>query len=121
VRKKERYIVGLDVGSAKTCVLIGELEEDRVKFLGLGAAESKGLRKGLIVNLDAAVSSIRRAIEEAEGVAGVPVESALVGVAGSHVRGVNSRGGISLGHRPRDIERDDVRRAIDAARGITLP
>lgn len=119
--KKERYIVGLDVGSAKTCALIGELEDDRVKFLGLGAAESKGLRKGLIVNLDAAVSSIRRAIEEAEGVAGVPVESALVGVAGSHVRGVNSRGGISLGHRPRDIERDDVRRAVDAARGITLP
>jgi cell division protein FtsA len=119
--KKERYIVGLDVGSAKTCALIGELEEERVKFLGLGAAESRGLRKGLIVNLDAAVSSIRRAIEEAEGVAGVPVESALVGVAGSHVRGVNSRGGISLGHRPRDIERDDVRRAVDAARNITLP
>ncbi len=119
--KKERYIVGLDVGSAKTCALIGELEEERVKFLGLGAAESRGLRKGLIVNLDAAVSSIRRAIEEAEGVAGVPVESALVGVAGSHVRGVNSRGGISLGHRARDIERDDVRRAVDAARGITLP
>lgn len=121
MNKKDRYIVGLDVGSAKTCALIGELEDDRVKFLGLGAAESKGLRKGLIVNLDATVSSIRRAVEEAEGVAGLPVESALVGVAGSHVRGVNSRGGISLGNRPRDIERDDVRRAVDAARAITLP
>ena len=87
----------------------------------MGAAESKGLRKGLIVNLDAAATSIRRAIEEAEGVAGVPVERAIVGVAGSHVRGVNSRGGITLGHRPRDIKRDDVRRAVDAARDITLP
>ncbi len=119
--KKDRYIVGLDIGSTKTCALIGELEDDHVKFLALGAAESKGLRKGLIVNLDSTVSSIRRALEEAEDLAGVPVESALVGVAGSHVRGLNSRGGISLGHRPRDIERDDVRRAIDAARGISLP
>jgi cell division protein FtsA len=92
-----------------------------VRFLALGAAESKGLRKGLIVNLDATVSSIRRAVEEAEGVCNVPVESALIGVAGNHVRGVNSRGGIALGTRPRDIEREDVRRAIDAARNITLP
>src|SRR5256886_6098310 len=64
--------------------------------------ESKGLRKGLIVNLDSTVSSIRRAVEEAEGVANVPVEEALIGVAGNHVRGVNSRGGITLGQRPRD-------------------
>ena len=119
--KKDRYIVGLDIGSTKTCALIAEVEEERVKFLALGAAESKGLRKGLIVNLDSTVSSIRRAVEEAEGVANVPVESAVIGVAGSHVRGVNSRGGVTLGNRSRDIERDDVRRAIDAARNITLP
>ena len=119
--KKDRYIVGLDIGSTKTCALIGEQEDELVKFIALGAAESRGLRKGLIVNLDAAVSSIRRAVEEAEGVAGVPVESALVGVAGGHVRGVNSRGGITLGQRPRDIQREDVRRAVDAARAITLP
>ncbi len=119
--KKERYLVALDIGSTKTCALMGELEDDTVKFVSLGAAESKGLRKGLIVNLDAAVSSIRRALEEAESVAGVPVESALVGVAGSHIRGVNSRGGITLGHRPRDIDREDVRRAVEAARNITLP
>ena len=119
--KKDRYIVGLDVGSTKTCALIAEIDEEQVKFLALGAAESKGLRKGLIVNLDSTVSSIRRAVEEAEGVANVPVESAVIGVAGSHVRGVNSRAGITLGHRPRDIERDDVRRAVDAARNITLP
>jgi cell division protein FtsA len=119
--KKDKYLVGLDIGSTKTCVLIAELAEDQVKFLALGAAESKGLRKGSIVNLDAAVSSIRRAVEEAEGVSGVPVESAIIGVAGSHVRGINSRGGVTLGNRARDIERDDVRRAVDAARNISLP
>ncbi|HUN63044.1 MAG TPA: cell division protein FtsA [Candidatus Sulfotelmatobacter sp.] len=119
--KKDKYLVGLDIGSTKTCVLLAEMEEERVRFLALGAAESKGLRKGLIVNLDSTVSSIRRAVEEAESVANVPVESAVIGVAGSHVRGVNCQGGASLGPRPRDIERDDVRRAIDNARNISLP
>ena len=119
--KRDKYVIGLDIGSTKTCVLIAEIDQEQVKFLGLGAAESKGLRKGLIVNLDSTVSSIRRAVEEAESVANVPVESAVIGVAGNHVRGVNSRGGITLGPRQRDIEREDVRRAIDAARNISLP
>ncbi len=120
--KKERHIVALDIGSTKTCALIGELDDDGgVKFAALGAAESKGWRKGQIVNLDLAVSSIRRAVEEAESIVSVPVESALIGVAGTHVRGVNSRGGITMGTRPRDVQRDDVRRAIEAARGVTLP
>ena len=119
--KKDRYIIGLDVGSTKTCALIAEVDGEQVRFLALGAAESKGLRKGLIVNLDSTVSSIRRAVEEAEGVANVPVEAAVIGVAGGHVRGVNSRGGVTLGNRARDIERDDVRRAVDAARNIALP
>jgi cell division protein FtsA len=121
MNRKDRYVVGLDIGSSKTCALIAEIDDEQVRFLGLGAAESKGLRKGLIVNLDSTVSSIRRAVEEAESVANVPVESAVIGVAGNHVRGVNSRGGITLGSRARDIERDDVRRAIDAARNISLP
>ncbi|HLW82328.1 MAG TPA: cell division protein FtsA [Candidatus Acidoferrales bacterium] len=121
--KKDRYIVGLDIGSTKTCALVGEMEEQGsgAKFAGLGAAESKGWRKGQIVNLELAVSSIRRAVEEAENIVGVPVESALIGIAGSHVRGVNSRGGIALGQRPRDIHRDDVRRCVEAAKNVTLP
>jgi cell division protein FtsA len=120
--RKERHIVALDIGSTKTCALIGEQADDgSVKFAALGAAESKGWRKGQIVNLDLAASSIRRAIEEAEAIVGVPVESAVVGVAGTHVRGVNSRGGITVGAKPRDIQREDVRRAIEAARGVTLP
>ncbi len=120
--KKDRYLVGLDIGSAKTCALVGEIEDEGgVKFAALGAAESKGWRKGQIVNLDLAVSSIRRAVEEAENIVGVPVESALIGIAGGHVRGVNSRGGIVLGQRPRDIGRDDVRRAVEAAKNVSLP
>ena len=119
--KKDKYLVALDVGSTKTCAVISEVDEAGVKFVAMGAAESKGLRKGLIANIGATATSIRRAIEEAEGVAGVPVERAIAGVAGSHVRGVNSRGGITLGHRARDINRDDVRHAVDAARNITLP
>ena len=116
--KKEKYLVALDVGSTKTCAIISELTETGVKFLAMGAAESKGLRKGLIANISAAAASVRRAIEEAENVAGVPVERVIAGVAGGHVRGVNSRGGITLGHRPRDINRDDVHHAVDAARNI---
>lgn len=120
--KKDHYVVGLDIGSTKTCALVGEMDDDGgVKFLALGAAESKGWRKGQIVNLDLAVSSIRRAVEEAEAVVGVPVESAVIGVAGAYVRGLNSRGGVTLGQRARDIEREDVRRAVEAARNVTLP
>jgi cell division protein FtsA len=120
--KKERHIVALDIGSTKTCALIGEQDDDgSLKFAAFGAAESKGWRKGQIVNLDLAVSSIRRAVEEAETITGVPVESAMIGVAGAHVRGVNSRGGMTVASRPRDVQRDDVRRAIEAARGVTLP
>jgi cell division protein FtsA len=119
--KKDRYLVALDIGSTKTCAVIADMEEGTPKFLAMGAAESKGSRKGLIVNLDAAVSSIRRALEEAENVVGVAVETAIVGVAGSHIRGINSRGGVVLSARPRDIEREDVRRAVDAARAVSLP
>jgi cell division protein FtsA len=120
--KKDRFVVGLDIGSTKTCALVGQMEDEGgVRFAALGAAESKGWRKGQIVNLELAVSSIRRAVEEAETIVGVPVESALIGVAGGHVRGVNSRGGITLGQRPRDIGREDVRRAVEAARNVSMP
>jgi cell division protein FtsA len=119
--KKDKYLVALDVGSTKTCAIISEVDDSGAKFISLGAAESKGLRKGLIANLGATASSIRCAIEEAEGVAHVPVERVIVGVAGSHIRGVNSRGGITLGRHARDIDREDIRRAVDAARSITLP
>lgn len=119
--RKDRFIVGMDIGTTKTCALIVEPQADSLRFVALGAVESRGWRRGQIVNLDLAVTSIRRAVEAAEVEAGFPVESALIGLAGSHVRGITSRGGISLGRRPRDVQRDDVRRAVEAARGISLP
>jgi cell division protein FtsA len=119
--KKERYIVGLDIGSTKTCVLVGEpVNGELLNFVALGAADSKGWRKGQIVNLDLAISSIRNAVSEAENVVGVPLESAIIGVAGGHVKGVNSRGGVTVGTRPRDIQKEDVRRGIEAARNLKL-
>lgn len=119
--KKERYITAIDIGSAKTCALMAEADETTLKFVSLGVAESKGLRKGQIVNIDAAATAVRHAVEEAESGAGVPVETAVIGVAGGHVRGVNSRGGVSLGGHGRDVLKEDVRRAVEAARNITLP
>ena len=135
--KKSNIVVGVDIGSTKVCVLIAgtRLPDERaagkslaidagqpvLECLGVGVADSKGLRKGLIVNLEAAKVAVERALEQAEDIAGVAVESALVGVAGAHIRGVNSRGGITLGQRPRDVQKDDMQRAIESARGVTLP
>jgi cell division protein FtsA len=140
--KKANIVVGVDIGSTKVCVLIGgmRLADDAhstqpaqagkppsngggpvLDCLGVGVADSKGLRKGLIVNLEAAKVAVERAMEQAEDIAGVAVESALVGVAGAHIRGVNSRGGITLGQRPRDVQREDMQRAIESARGVTFP
>lgn len=121
MKQPERYLAGLDLGSSKICVLVCEIEDNRVHLRGLGVAESRGFRKGALVSLEAAVSALREALESAEAQAGVPIESALIGVAGSHIKGIHSRGGITLGHRPREVALEDVRRAIEAARAVSLP
>jgi cell division protein FtsA len=122
---KGHTIVGLDLGSVKTCALVCKPnEEGKLEVAGLGVAESKGWRKGLIVNLDLAGLAVKKALEAAEAAAGVSVDSAYVGVAGAHIKGVNSRGAITLGKTPtaaREVEREDVRRVIRTAQGITLP
>ncbi len=123
--RKDRYIVGLDLGSTKTCALVCQPgEQGRPEVAGLGVAESKGWRKGVIVNLDLMVMALKKAVEAAEHAAGVPVESASVGVAGPHIKGVNSRGALTLGKTEtatREVTRDDIRRVIHTAQGITLP
>jgi cell division protein FtsA len=122
---KGHTIVGLDLGSVKTCALVCRPnEEGKPEVTGLGVAESKGWRKGLIVNLDLAGLAVKKALEAAEAAAGVSIDSAYVGVAGAHIKGVNSRGAITLGKTPtasREVEREDVRRVIQTAQGITLP
>jgi cell division protein FtsA len=111
----------IDVGSAKTCALVAETTDNGLRYRGHGVAESRGSRKGVIVDLDKAVSSIQKAVETAEDVAGAPIEHALVGVAGSHVRGLNSHGGITFGTRPREIAKEEIRMAVEKARAIQLP
>src|SRR5215469_1919581 len=93
----------IDVGSAKTCALVAETTDNGLRYRGHGVAESRGSRKGVIVDLDKAVSSIQKAVETAEDAAGAPIEHALVGVAGSHVRGLNSHGGITFGSLPQEF------------------
>ena len=120
--RKQKHLVAVDAGSAKTCVLVAEQQENnRLKFLGFGHADSRGWRKGAIINLEAAVASLRKAVEEAEQAAGVPIEKAVVGLGAGLVKGVNSRGGINISSRQREIQREDVRRAIEEARRIHLP
>ncbi len=111
----------IDLGSAKTSVLVVEVTDGGLRYRGHGIAESRGSRKGLIVDLEKAVASVQKAVEQAENSSGAPIENAVVGIAGSHVRGLNSQGGISLGSRPREITRDEVRQAVERARAITLP
>ncbi len=117
----ENLLTAIEVGSAKTSVIVAEVNDYALRYRGHGISDSRGMRKGVIADLDKAVYSIKKAVEEAENVAQAPVEHALVGVGGSHVRGVNSHGGITLGARAREISRNDVRMAVEKARSINLP
>ena len=114
-------LTAIDVGSAKTCALVAEVSDSGLRYRGHGIAESRGSRKGVIVDLDKAVAAVQKAVESAEDIAGAPIEHALIGVAGSHIRGLNTHGGITFGTRPREIAREEVRQAVDKARGIPLP
>ena len=120
--RKDRYLVGLDVGTSKVCAIVGELVEDNgVDVVGIGVAESRGIRRGVIVNLEAAVESIKKAVEEAELMAGVEIDAVHLSMAGPHIKGFNSRGVIAVAGKSREITRDDVRRAIEAAKAVSLP
>src|SRR5271167_776097 len=110
----ENLLAVIDVGSAKTCVIVAEVNDYALRYRGHGISDSRGMRKGVIADL-------KKAVEEAENVAQAPVEHAVVGVAGSHIRGLNSHGGISLGSRSREISREDVRHAVEKARSIAMP
>ncbi len=120
--RKDRYLVGLDVGTSKVCAIVGELVDDAgLDVVGMGVAESRGIRRGVIVNLEAAVESIKKAVEEAELMAGVEIDAVHLSMAGPHIKGFNSRGVIAVAGKSREITRDDVRRAIEAAKAVSLP
>jgi cell division protein FtsA len=122
LKGKDKFLVALDAGSTKTCALAAEVNaEGGLVFRALGSAESRGWRKGLIVNLDAAVACIRKAVEEAEQALGAPIERAVVGLGAAQVKGLNSRGGLNISSRPREVTAEEVRRALEVARTVHLP
>src|SRR5579871_788571 len=114
------FLTAIDVGSAKTCALMAEMTDSGLRYRGHGLADSRGSRKGVIVELDKAVAAIQKAVEAAEDSAGAAIEHAIIGIGGAHVRGVNSHGGITLGTRPREIGRDEIKQAVEHARAISL-
>jgi len=118
--RKEKHVVGLDIGSTKVSTLIAAARESGLEPIGLGVAESRGLKKGAVVNIESTVESIKRSVAEAEAMAGCEVESVFVGLAGPHVKSFNSRGVTSIPTRTREINSDDVRRVIETARAIAL-
>jgi cell division protein FtsA len=122
VASRQKHIVALDLGSSKVCCVVGEVREAApVEVVGVGRAPSRGIRRGAIVNLDAAVEALRAAVEEAETMAAVTVERAYVGIAGSHIRGFNSRGVVAVSGREREVTAHDVQRVVESARSIALP
>ncbi len=120
--RRTELVVGLDVGTSKVVALVAQPREDgQLELRAAGQAESKGFRRDTLVHLHSAVESVRLAVEAAERAAGQSVERAVLGIAGGHIRGLNSRGGVSLGPRAREVEAEDINRAVEAARGVSLP
>ena len=117
-RSRGRQIItGLDVGTTKICCVIAEWSSiGTLDIVGVGTSPSRGLRKGVVVNIDSTVESIKQAVGDAEEMAGVEIASVLAGVAGGHIRGVNSRGVIAVSGKHREVSQADVDRALDAAR-----
>jgi cell division protein FtsA len=120
-KEPNNTIAVLDIGSAKTVALICDMSDSGLRYRGHGITESRGSRKGVLVELDKAVQSIQRAVEAAEKMAECTVGNAVISIGGAHIKGITSRGGISLGSRPREVTREDVRAAVEKARSINLP
>lgn len=117
--KREPVVVGLDIGTTKICTVVGEMVDGRVNIIGLGTYPSKGLRKGVVVNIESTVQSIKKAVEEAELMAGCHINSVYAGIAGGHIKGINSHGVIAV--KNREITENDVKRVIDAASAVAIP
>jgi cell division protein FtsA len=122
-RARGRPLVsGLDVGTTKICCVIAEWSpRGRLDIIGIGMSPSRGLRKGVVVNIDSTVESIKHAVAEAEQMAGVEISSVLAGIAGGHIRGINSRGVVAVSGKHREVSQQDIDRALEAAKAINLP
>ncbi len=121
VKKSDRQlIVGLDIGTSKVVALVGEIAADNsIEIIGVGSQPSRGLKKGVVVNIESTVQSIQRAVEEAELMAGCEIHSVFAGIAGSHVRSLNSHGVVAI--RDKEVSAADVEHVIDAAKAVAIP
>src|SRR5919205_750927 len=120
--KRQQHTVGLDIGTSKVTCIIGEAgDSGLIEIVGIGEAEARGLRKGVIVNPEAAVDAVKRAVEDAERMSGLEAEEVTINLAGSHIMGFNGQAIVAVSGRDREITADDVRRAIDSACAIQLP
>jgi cell division protein FtsA len=112
-------IVGLDIGTTKVCAVVGEARPDGVEIIGMGSHPSEGLRKGVVINIEHTVDSIKEALEEAETMAGCEISAVYAGIAGGHVKGFNSHGVIAL--KEKEVTKKDIERVIEAARAVAIP
>ena len=120
-KKTERdLLVGLDIGTSKVAAIVGEFNNsDEMEVIGIGLAPSKGLKKGVVVNLESTVNSIQRAVEEAELMAGCQIKKVFAGIAGSHIRSLNSHGIVAI--KDKEVMQTDIDRVIDSARAVAIP
>src|SRR4030095_12286466 len=118
-RKSSDIIVGLDIGTTKIAAVVGELGPDGLDIIGVGTHPSRGLKKGVIVNIDSTVAAIRQAIAEAEGMSGSEISQVYVGIAGGHIKGVNSTGTVAV--KDKEVRSSDVSKVLELARAIALP
>jgi len=119
-KKPDNVLVGLDLGTTKVCAIVGEVKDGgQVDVIGIGISTSHGLKKGVVVNIDSTVESIKKAVQEAELMSGVEINSAFVGISGGHIKGINSRGVAAI--KNREVVPADVARAIDGARAVNFP
>ena len=116
---RENLIVGLDIGTTKICAIVGNVTEDGVEIVGIGTSPSSGLRKGVVINIESTVASIKKAVEEAELMAGCDIKSVYAGIAGGHIKGINSQGVIAI--KNREVSQEDIKRVIDAAKALAIP
>jgi cell division protein FtsA len=118
---REKVVVGLDVGTTKVVALVGNVADGMIEIIGMGKAESHGLEKGVVVDIGRTISSIRKAIEEAENMADVKIDTVYVGIAGKHISSINNSGTVSINRPDRIIMEEDINRVVETAQAIQLP
>ncbi len=119
MKKKSNVLVGIDIGTTKTAAVVGEVTDTGIDIIGVGVAPAKELRKGGVVNIESTVEAIKKAVEDAEHMSGCRINSAYVGIAGSHIKGQNSLGIVAI--KGREVGEDDLQRAIEASKAIAIP